>query len=63
MLGSSGDRDMLREGKIAHLDLSVSSFNIVSFKRRTTNHTSIGYNSKTPDINLIGVTIVGMIYM
>lgn len=52
---------MVREGVIAHFYFGIGSFDVVGFERRTANQASISNNPQTPDIDFVGVPIVGMV--
>lgn len=54
---------MIWEWVIAHFYFGVGSLNIVGFERRATYQASIGNNPQAPDIYLIGMAVVCMIYV
>lgn len=56
MFGGGGKGDMVREGIVAHLDSIVGGLDIIGLEGRSSNHTSIGDNTKTPHIDLIGMS-------
>ena len=61
MFGNGGKGDICWEGVVAHLYFGVGGFDIVSFEGRSTHQAGIGDHSQTPDINLVGMSIVGVI--
>ena len=55
MFGGGGKGDMVREGVVAHLDSIVGGLDIIGLEGRPSNHTGIGDNTKTPNVDLIGM--------
>ena len=53
---------MIWERIVAHFYFRVGSFYVICFKGRTTSQTSIGNDSQAPNVDLIGVSIIGVVF-
>jgi len=52
---------MIRKGIVTHLDLGIGGFDVIRLKGRSPHQASISNNPQTPNINLVGMTAIGMI--
>lgn len=63
MFGDGRKGDISWEGVVAHLYFSVGGFDVVGFEGRSAHQAGVGDNSQTPDVDLVRVSIVGVVYM
>ena len=63
VLCDSGKITLLREAIAAHLYLAVGGLHIRRFEGRLSHQASICNNTQTPDIDFVGVSLVGVVFI